>query len=84
LITAAKTNGDTQLAEQYTIECSENKDSGLMQNLIDILGKNKVVNPMYSECVKGLGYDPLANKTSDQNNLFPIDTLLPQLPQLIR
>lgn len=78
LIPAAKANGETQLAEQYTIECSENKDTGLMQILVDTLGKNKAVNPIYSECVKALGYDPLSQKTTGQNNWSPFNGLLPQ------
>jgi hypothetical protein len=54
--------GDNELAEQYTRECSKNRDTDYMQVLIDLLDKNKAVSPMYSECVKALGYDPLVKK----------------------
>jgi hypothetical protein len=62
LIPAAKMKGDNVLAEQYTRECSKNRDTDYMQILIDLLDKNKAVSPMYSECVKALGYDPLVRK----------------------
>ena len=39
LIAAAKSSGNIKLAEQYTIECSKNQDTGLMQDVVDIPAK---------------------------------------------
>jgi hypothetical protein len=78
LIPAAKISGDIKLAEQYTVECSENIDSDFLGNTMRLLGKNEATNLIYPECVKGLGYDPLANKATNQNNFFPFKDLLSQ------
>lgn len=77
LIYAAKAKKDDELAKKYTIECSENKSNGFINGLKDIIiYKEKPLSPLYSECVKAFGRDPLLTESNDKKIKSPVSVLL--------